>query len=368
MANHDLYSLLETDASASNEDLKRNYRRLARQYHPDANPGDAEAEAKFKEISQAYEILSDPDRRSHYDRFGSDMNGQQGFDAGSAQDLFDMFFQGFGGGGGGARRAGPQPGPDAEVNLSITLHEAAFGVNHEITLTLPVGCATCEGRGAAPGSDVTRCGTCGGAGQVRRVRNSMLGQMVTTGPCDDCSGMGTKITSPCADCRGEGRKTEQKSITVKVPAGIEHGSALRMSNLGPAGMRGAPNGTLYVRILVEEDERFERHGDDLHHEATISFPQAVFGATIPVPTLEEDEALSVPAGSTHGTILRIRDKGVPHMRGRGRGDLYIHLALAVPTELDETAEKLLRDYAAARGDEIQESTQGFFNRRKTGKK
>ena len=196
----------------------------------------------------------------------------------------------------------------------------------------------------------------------------MLGQMVTTGPCDDCSGMGTKITSPCADCRGEGRKTEQKSITVKVPAGIEHGSALRMSNLGPAGMRGAPNGTLYVRILVEEDERFERHGDDLHHEATISFPQAVFGATISVPTLEEDEALSVPAGSTHGTILRIRDKGVPHMRGRGRGDLYIHLALAVPTELDETAEKLLRDYAAARGDEIQESTQGFFNRRKTGKK
>ena len=205
MANHDLYSLLETDASASNEDLKRNYRRLARQYHPDANPGDAEAEAKFKEISQAYEILSDPDRRGHYDRFGSDMNGQQGFDAGSAQDLFDMFFQGFGGGG-GARRAGPQPGPDAEVNLSITLHEAAFGVNHEITLTLPVGCATCEGRGAAPGSDVTRCGTCGGAGQVRRVRNSMLGQMVTTGPCDDCSGMGPKITSPCADCRGEGTR------------------------------------------------------------------------------------------------------------------------------------------------------------------
>ena len=368
MASPNLYELLEVDGSVSNDDLKKAYRRLARQYHPDANPGDTEAEARFKEISQAYEILSDPDRRAHYDRFGSDVNGQAGFDGGSVQDLFDMFFQGFGGGGGGQRRSGPQPGPDAEVSLRITLHEAAFGISREVTVTLPVGCSHCDGKGAAPGTSAKTCGTCGGAGQVRRVRNSMLGQMVTASPCNACSGYGSTFEKPCTECRGEGRRNDKKTITIAVPSGIEHGSTMRLSGYGPAGQRGAPNGTLFVHLLVEDDDRFERNGDDLHHEATIAFTQAVLGGTVTVPTLEDVEVVTIPPGSAHGTILRVREKGVPHMRQRGRGDLYVHLAIEVPAELDQNAESILREFAAARGEDVAEAAHGLFSRKKASKK
>ncbi len=366
MASNDLYQLLEVDANASGDDLKKAYRRLARQYHPDANPGDAEAEARFKEISQAYEILSDPDRRAHYDRFGSDVNGQGGFDGASVNDLFDMFFQGFGGG--GQRRSGPQPGPDAEVSLRISLHDAAFGITREVAVTLPVTCSTCAGKGAAPGTSVKTCGTCSGSGAVRRVRSSMLGQMVTTAACDACGGFGSTFEAPCPDCRGEGRRTENKTITINVPSGIEHGSTMRLSGHGPAGQRGAANGTLYVHLLVEDDPRFERNGDDLHHEASISFTQAVLGGTVTVPTLEEDEIVTIPAGSAHGTVVRVREKGVPHMRHRGRGDLYVHLAIHVPTKLDQDAEAILREFAAARGEDVAEPAQGLFSRKKANKK
>lgn len=361
MSSPDLYALLEVDRGASPEELKRSYRRLARQLHPDSNPGDAEAESRFKEVSQAYEILSDPDRRAHYDRFGSDANASGGFEAGSVQDLFDMFFQGFGGG--GSRRSGPQPGPDAEVALSITLHEAAFGATKEVSVNLPVRCSTCAGSGAKEGTSTTRCGECQGSGQVRRIRQSILGQMMTTAPCTACAGYGTIIEQPCADCRGDGRRQERKTLTVEIPAGVEDGSTMRLMDRGPAGQRGAPNGTLYVHLQVQSDPRFERHGDDLHVEANIAFTQAVFGASITVPTLEDDEALVVPAGSTHGTVLRLREKGVTHLRGRGRGDLYVHLALEVPTNLDEESEALLRSFAAARNEALHEEGHGLFRRK-----
>lgn len=366
MSSPDLYEILEVDSSVSAEELKRSYRRLARQYHPDANPGNADAEAQFKEISQAYEILSDPDRRAHYDRFGSDVNGQGDF--GSVQDLFDMFFQGFGGFGGGGQRSGPQPGPDAQVGLRISLHEAAFGVQREVSVTLPAACTDCRATGAAEGSSPTVCPECQGAGQVRAVRNSVFGQMVTAAACRRCGGFGSIIEKPCSSCRGEGRRNETKVLTVEIPAGVENGSTMRLMDRGPAGARGGGNGTLYVQLAVEEDPRFERHGDDLHYEATVSFAQAVFGAEISVPTLTEDHSLSVPAGSVHGTVLRLRDQGVPHLRGRGRGDLFVHLAIDVPTELSPESEQHLRDFALSRGEDVSETSHGLFGRRKAGRK
>src|SRR5487761_1096609 len=340
MANPDLYSVLEVDPSASADELKKSYRRLARQLHPDANPGDPAAEARFKEVSQAYEILSDPERRANYDRFGSDVGaGGNPFGGGSVQDIFDMFFGGMGGH--GPQRRGPQPGPDAEIALDITLDDAAFGATHEVTVTLAQRCSTCSGTGCAEGTSPIRCEECSGSGEVRRVRNSILGQMVTSAPCSRCNGMGSRIETPCADCRGDGRRNETTTLTVQVPAGVEDGSTMRLSDRGPAGLRGGANGRLFVHLRVQDDSRFVRHGDDLHHEAHIAFTQAVLGATIDVPTLREPVAIEVSAGSANGTVHRLRHQGIEHLHGRGRGDLYVHLVVDVPEELDETSEELL---------------------------
>ena len=364
-----LYAILEVESTASTEELKKSYRRLARQYHPDTNPGDAAAEAKFKEVSQAYEILSDPDRRAHYDRFGADVGagGPGGFD-GSVQDLFDMFFQGFGGGFGGAQRGGPPAGSDAEVVLDITLEEAAFGARRDVTVTLPVRCDTCAGSGAAEGSSPTKCSACQGSGQVRAIRNSILGQMVTVVGCSQCQGVGTTVDTPCSDCRGEGRRVDEKTLTIEIPAGVENGSTMRLADRGPAGPRGGRAGTLYVALRVSGDPRFERIGDDLHHTVTISFVQAVFGATLQIPTLEGDEEVAVPSGTTHGSVLRLRGKGVTHLRGRGRGDILVHIEIEVPTHLDAESEEHLRAFAASRGEDVPEASHGLFGRKKGSRK
>ncbi len=367
MPDPDLYAILEVDSNASQEELKKSYRRLARQLHPDANPDDHAAEARFKEVSQAYEILSDPERRANYDRFGSDVGaGGNPFGAGSVQDIFDMFFGGVSGH--SAQRRGPQPGPDAEISLDITLDDAAFGATHEVTVTLPRRCTTCDGTGCEPGTSPVRCEECAGTGEVRRVRNSILGQMVTAMPCSRCAGMGTRIESPCGDCRGEGRRNETTSLTVQVPAGVEDGSTMRLSDRGPAGLRGGANGRLFVHLRVTLDERFERHGDDLHHEAHIAFTQASLGASLVVPTLRESIEIDVVPGSPNGTVHRIRHEGVNHLHGRGRGDLYVHLVVDVPTELDETTEELLRELAAHRGEAVLERPSGIFHRRRGSKK
>ena len=366
MASPDLYEVLEVERNATADELKKAYRRLARQYHPDANPGDAASEARFKEVSQAYEILSDPERRANYDRFGSDVGaGANPFGAGSVQDIFDMFF---GGMGGQTQRRGPQPGPDAEITLDITLDDAAFGANHEVTVNLAQRCSTCDGSGCAPGTSPVTCLECAGVGEVRRVRNSILGQMVTAMACPRCNGLGSRIESPCADCRGEGRRNETTVLSVQVPAGVEDGSTMRLSQRGPAGLRGAPNGRLFVHLRVLPDERFERHGDDLHHEAHIAFTQAVLGASIEVPTLRSTTTIEVAPGSANATVHRIRHEGVEHLHGRGRGDLYVHLVVDVPSELDETSEELLRQFAQHRGEVVAEPTGGLFHRRRSAKK
>ena len=367
MANSDLYAVLEVAPTASLDELKRAYRRLARQYHPDANPGDAASEARFKEVSQAYEILSDPERRANYDRFGSDVGaGGNPFGANSVQDIFDMFFGGMGGH--ASQRRGPQPGPDAEISLDITLDDAAFGASHEVTVTLPHRCSTCDGSGCAPGTSPSTCLECAGAGEVRRVRNSILGQMVTSLACSRCNGMGSRIESPCVDCRGEGRRNETSTLTVQVPAGVENGSTMRLSDRGPAGVRGGPNGRLFVHLAVQPDARFERHGDDLHHEAHVAFTQAALGASIEVPTLREIQTIDLVPGSANGTVHRLRHEGVTHLHGRGRGDLFVHLVVDVPTELDSASEELLRRLAEQRGEVVHEPAAGLFHRRRGAKK
>ncbi len=364
----DLYAVLEVDRSASPDELKKAYRRLARQYHPDANPGDAAAEARFKEISQAYEILSDPERRANYDRFGTDGPGANPFGSGSVQDIFDMFFGGGGGFGGfggfGSAPTGPQPGPDAEMSLRITLDEAAAGATREISLNILTRCDDCRGSGAAAGSSPVTCSDCNGAGQVRRVRNSILGQMVTMSPCGRCGGMGTTIEQKCPTCRGEGRHEQPVTFNIQIPAGVEDGSTMRLTDKGPSGRRGGPNGRLFVHLQVESDERFERHGDDLHHEAHITFAQATLGSHITVPTLSGTADVEIEPGTQNGTVHRLRGEGVTHLHGRGRGDLYVHVVVDVPTSLDAESERLLREFAAARGEELPEPAHGLFGRRK----
>jgi molecular chaperone DnaJ len=361
-----LYEILEVEATCTPDELKTSYRRLARQYHPDANSHDPTAEAHFKEVSQAYEILSDPERRANYDRFGSDVGaGGNPFGAGSVQDIFDMFFGGVTGN--AHARRGPQPGPDAEVSIDITLEEAAFGASRDVTVTLPQRCATCDGSGCAPGTSPVTCDQCNGSGEVRRVRNSILGQMVTSQVCTRCQGMGSRIETPCVDCRGEGRRPESVTLSAHIPAGVEDGSTMRLADRGPAGLRGGANGRLFVHLRVLSDPRFERHGDDLHYEAHVSFAQAVLGATINVPTLRDEQVLEVEAGSQNGTVHRLRHEGVEHLHGRGRGDLFIHLTVDVPTELDEQSEALLRSWAEHRKEVVNEPSGGLFRRRKAKK-
>jgi molecular chaperone DnaJ len=362
----DLYGILEVDSSASPDELKRSYRRLARQYHPDTNPGDAQAEARFKEISQAYEILSDPDRRANYDRFGSDVGagGNPFGDAGSVQDIFDMFFGGMGNRSG--QRRGPQPGPDAEMSVEISLDEAAFGASKEVTVTLPQRCGECHGSGCAPGTSPVTCVECAGLGEVRRVRNSILGQMMTTSVCTRCQGQGSRIDQPCPRCRGEGRENLSTTFSVQIPAGVEDGSTMRLADRGPAGPRGGPNGRLFVHLRVTADERFERSGDDLHHQAHISFTQAALGATITVPTLRSQAQIEIAPGTANATVHRIKHEGIEHLHGRGRGDLFVQVVVDVPSELDEVERDLLEQLAAHRNEDVHPPAVGLF--RKRGKK
>ncbi|HEV2426655.1 MAG TPA: J domain-containing protein, partial [Acidimicrobiales bacterium] len=249
------------------------------------------------------------------------------------------------------------------VQVSLTLDEAAFGVERQVSVTLPQRCATCAGSGCAPGTAPVTCEECQGTGEVRRVRSSFLGQMVTSAPCARCGATGQRIESPCRDCRGDGRVTATSTLTVSIPAGVEDGSTMRLADRGPAGPRGGPSGRLFVHLAVAPDARFERVGDDLHHEARLAFTQAALGATIEVPTLEGSASVEVEAGSANGTVHRLRHEGVPHLHGRGRGDLYVHLAVDVPSILDDESADLLRQLAAHRGEAVREPGGRLFARR-----
>jgi molecular chaperone DnaJ len=360
----DYYELLGVTPQASDEDIKRAYRRMARELHPDSTGGDAGAEARFKEVTRAYEVLRDPERRARYDRYGPEgVDGPVGGDVffGSGLgDIFDAFFGGVGGR--GQRGAGPVRGADAEVVLELTFREAVFGAAREITVDELVSCEACSGSGARPGTTATSCPDCQGAGEVRRVRQSILGQVVTAVPCRRCGGMGETITSPCPQCRGDGRTAQTVTFTVDVPAGVDHASTLRLSGRGPAGPRGGPTGDLYVHLSVRPDERFARDGNDLHAELHVSMAQAALGATIEFETLDGTETLAVAPATQGGHQMRLRGLGVPNVRGRGRGDLYVRLVVDTPTGLGKAEEELLRQFAAARGEDVGPPDEGLMAR------
>lgn len=365
----DFYELLGVSRNASPDEIKRAYRQLARELHPDANPDDPSAHERFKEVSQAYEVLSDPEKRQRYDTFGS-AGGPGGanpndFFGANLGDIFETFFGGGGGGFGGGGRGGPMRGADAEIVLDLTFEEAVFGAEKEIKLRLPVTCETCAGSGAADGSSPSTCSNCNGVGEVRRVRQSILGQMVTSSPCNVCGGIGTVITSPCPDCRGEGRRSEERTEVVTVPAGIDHGQTLRSTGRGAAAPRGGQPGDLYLHVRVANHERFERDGFDIHTEMHVPMTQAALGATLEVGTLEAPESVTLHAGTQTGTVLRLKGRGVPHATGRGRGDLLVHIVVDTPTNLNTESEALLRKLAEERGETVQEHSSGLFSRIKS---
>lgn len=347
MTKRDYYEVLGVDRGADGEEIKRAYRRLAMRYHPDRNPNDPEAGERFKEASEAYEVLRDPDRRARYDRFGHAGirtgvgGGPFDFDLGDALRAFMRDFGGFEdlfGRGRGPRTRGPLRGSDAQMRMRVTLEEVATGVEKTIRAQLLQRCERCEGSGSLGGAPAT-CRECGGRGEVQRVQRSIFGQFVSIQPCPACHGEGTVITDPCPDCRGEGRVRRDRRIKVRIPAGVETGNYLTLRGEGNAGPRGGPPGDLLVVLEVKPHERFERQGEDVVLEISISFPQAALGAEVEVPTLHGAATLEIPAGTQTDSVLALPGKGLPRLESEGRGDQLVRVRVWVPKRLtaDERA-------------------------------
>jgi molecular chaperone DnaJ len=379
MAKEDYYELLGVAKTASDEDLKKAYRKKAVQYHPDKNPGNKEAEEMFKKISHAYEVLKDPEKRAAYDRYGHAAFEGPGAGAagrgaggmgGGFHDPFDIFRevfgqQGGGGGifdemfGGGGRDSG-RDGSDLRYDLEITMEEAARGVEKEISFRKLATCERCDGAGAEPGSKRVTCPTCRGAGQVRRSG----GIIVFTQTCPTCGGAGVKVEKPCTVCRGEGRVAKTTKLNVRIPPGVDTGSRLRSAGNGEAGSAGGSAGDLYIVLSVKEHELFERQGDDLFCEIPIKFTLATLGGTIEVPTLFGKGSLKIPAATQSGTTFRLRDKGMPSLRGGRQGDQLVRVHVEVPQSLTAEQRKLLEEFARVSGDANEPTSRSFFEKAK----
>jgi molecular chaperone DnaJ len=360
----DYYEVLGVDRGVEASELKRAYRKLAMELHPDRNPGDKQAESKFKEASEAYQVLSDPDKRARYDRFGHAGTGA-GFGGGfhDVGDIFsafsDIFGDIFGGRMGGGGRAAAR-GSDIEVRLSLTLAEAFTGANKEVKVLRRAPCGKCGGTGAAAGTAPETCQHCGGRGQVMHSQGFL---MIST-TCPVCRGEGRVVRKPCSNCDGTGLDHQEETLQVSIPSGVEDGSTLRLVGRGEAAPQGGRTGNLYVILRVQADDRFERDGADLHTEIAVSFPQLTLGDTVDVPTLDGDGAIEIPPGTQPGETVALRGRGMPRIDGRGRGDIVAHLKLIVPSSLSAEQEAHLRAYAAAGGQRVSPERGGFFKRKK----
>jgi molecular chaperone DnaJ len=381
----DLYDTLGVSRDADGDTIKRAYRKLARQLHPDVNPDPGSAE-RFKDVSAAYEVLSDPEKRRMYDLGGDPFNGAgfggAGAGAGfSFTDIMDAFFGGQATGGAQGGR-GPRPrvrrGQDALIRLEVSLAEAAFGTSHELKVDTAVLCPVCHGDGAAPGTHPKTCETCGGRGETVHVQRSFLGEIRTMRPCAACRGFGTIISDPCRECSGDGRVRSRRTLTVKIPAGVDTGTRVQLSGQGEVGPGGGPAGDLYVEMHVRDHPLFTRHGVDLLANVTIPMTAAALGTTIDLPTLEADVAgedsdvetsvpLEIGPGTQSGTETVLGGRGIPSLRGTGRGDLVVRVVVETPTRLDERQEELVRELAALRGEEspnghMQSPSKSVFDR------
>jgi molecular chaperone DnaJ len=348
----DFYQVLDVPRTASDEDVKKAYRKLATRWHPDRHNGSKEAEEKFKEITEAYDVLRDPEKRSLYDRFGEAGlrrgGGGGGFhhvDLSEALNIFMRDFGGFGGlsdlfGGAARQQSGPRAGQDLKLTVELTLDEVAHGIKKTFTVKLLDPCDKCGGEGAEPGTRPQRCTTCAGTGEVRRAQRSLFGQFVSVMPCPTCSGEGTVVTSPCKKCRGEGRVRGEHTVPVQIPAGVATGQYMTLRGMGNIGPRGGPRGDILVVFDVQEDARFERDGEDLYCEVLVKYPQLVLGGDIEVPTVGGTMSVRLPAGTQSGQILHLRGRGLPRVNGGGSGDLHVSVQLWTPVRDTLSREEL----------------------------
>lgn len=365
----DFYEILDLDKDATEEEVKRAYRKQAKKYHPDLNPDSKDAEQKFKEATSAYEILSNPEKRSRYDRFGHAGVDPQagGQDFGGFGDIFEDIFDIFGGGGGfsspgGTRRSGPARGADLRYDLNLEFKEAVFGVEKEIQVRRMENCTTCNGSGAKPGTDKKTCSNCNGTGEVRYAQDTPFGRMVRVGTCDVCGGSGEIIEEHCPTCGGSGRVGKSKKIKINVPGGVDSGSRILVRGEGEEGLKGGPAGDLYVFIEVAKDPVFSRKGNNIYVDIPISITEATLGAEIEVPTLEDVSKKSIPPGTQSETRFKIKNRGVPNLRGIGKGDLIFTVKVNIPSEVTDRQRDLLLEFSGESGENYKKHKKGFFEK------
>jgi len=373
MAKRDYYEVLGVSKNASDTEIKRAFRGLAKQFHPDVNPGDKASEDKFKEINEAYEVLSDSQKRARFDQFGHAgfENGGGGsgfsgfdFDMGGFGDIFETFFGGSGFGGRSRNKNGPQKGANLKYAVDIKFEEAAFGVDKEIQVNKMESCTTCNGLGTKDGAAPSTCKHCNGSGQVQVKQNTPLGQFVNIKTCNVCGGEGKIIINPCQTCNGKGKVRKTVKMQIKIPAGIDSGQTISLRGEGDPGTKGGPPGDLFIEVRVKDHQIFERQGNDIVCEIPITFTQAALGSEMEVPTLDGKVKYDIPEGTQTGTVFRLRNKGIPYLRGSGRGDLYVKIHVEIPKRLSEKQKEILRSFSEVSGDEVHENRKSFFNKMK----
>lgn len=371
----DYYDILGINKDASVEEIKKAFRTQAKNFHPDLNPDDKESEVKFKEVNEAYEVLSDSAKKEKYDKFGHaafENNGAgfggggfSGAGAGGFEDIFgDIFGDFFGGGSTRQRRAGPTKGSDLKIKLNITFEEAAFGVKKSVKISRMETCTHCHGEGAEPGTNKKTCTTCNGAGSVRSVQSTPFGQFSNVRTCPTCEGTGKIIETPCKVCNGSGKENKSRNITINIPAGVDSDSIIPLRGEGNHGEKGAPAGDLYVYLNIKPHKYFKRDGYDVWYDMSISYATAVLGNTVEVPTLEGKVKYVIPEGTSTGTVFRLKNKGITHLRGGGKGSQYVRVTIETPKKLNDKLRKMLLEFAKESGEQIEPQKKGIIDKMK----